>query len=326
MSGWDDLEGVTSPRISEDDTELVLSGASFAGELNGLDAVLAALRAPAEPGELAGLDPVLVAFGVAVVTTPSISDARTRPMFKKLLTSKTLATIGVVTFVSAGVAAASGVVPAPFEASKPLAASTTIAVVDDPIDSTDESDDTVGNHSETSTATQSSVAEVQVDPASLAVAEEEVANTELQGPDVNGPAKFGLCTAYEARTKHDDITTTDDGVGSAADPVVADPASALPVPFQALSDAALAAGQTVAEFCAEAQPGHSADAPGQSADNPSETAPGKSEDKPSATAPGKSDDKPSATAPGKSDDKPSATAPGRSGGNPSDNHNEPAHP
>jgi hypothetical protein len=60
------------------------------------------------------------------------------------------------------------------------------------------------------------------------------------------------------------------------------------VPFQALNDAAVAAGQTVAEFCAEVEPVHSADAPGQSGEDASATAPGKSDDKPSATAPGHS--------------------------------------
>jgi hypothetical protein len=58
------------------------------------------------------------------------------------------------------------------------------------------------------------------------------------------------------------------------------------VPFQALSDAAAAAGQTVTEFCADAVPGGSA--PGKSGNNPSVTAPGKSGNNPSVTAPGKS--------------------------------------
>ena len=102
---------------------------------------------------------------------------------------------------------------------------------------------------------------------------------------MNGPAKFGLCTAYAARTKHDDATAAT--ATPVAEPVVD---SDLPVPFQALSDAAAAAGQSLADFCADAVPGGgAADAPGKSADNPSATAPGKSSDNPSATAPGKHD-------------------------------------
>ena len=149
-----------------------------------------------------------------------------------------------------------------------------------------------------------------------AAADDATDATDAQGPDVNGPAKFGLCTAFEARTKHDDATTTTEvGATPAAEPTPLDADRDLPVPFQALSDAAATAGQTVADFCADAVPGGAA-APGQSGDNPSATAPGQSGDNPSATAPGQSGDNPSATAPGRSDDNPSASAPGQSGGAP----------
>jgi len=94
-------------------------------------------------------------------------------------------------------------------------------------------------------------------------------STDGQGPDVNGPAKFGLCTAFAARTKHDDTTTTEAGATPTAEPE-------LPIPFQALQDAADAGGQSVADFCADAQPGGASDASGQSGENPSATAPGKS--------------------------------------------------
>src|SRR6185295_10393 len=136
-------------------------------------------------------------------------------------------------------------------------------------------------------------------------------STDGQGPDVNGPAKFGLCTAFAARTKHDDVTTTTQADATApAEPAGETVDSDLPVPFQNLTDAADAAGQTVAEFCADAVPGGEAHGGGGSDDNPSATAPGKSDDNPSATAPGKSKDHhPSGTAPDKSDGHTSTTQP-----------------
>ena len=285
MSGWDDLEGVT-PRISHEDAERLLSGTpgiEETRELADLSAVLGALREPAEPAELAGLASVLVAFGasdVAEQTDPTTP--RTLPMMKKRLTRKSLAAIGVIVLASAGAAAAAGVVPTPFSAPRPSVATSTHG--DDSTDDTVAEEtalDTTPTTEQTEAAETTEVAEVAVVNIAAEPADATV-TTDGQGPDVNGPAKFGLCTAYAARTKHDDVTTTTAaGATAAAEPV-------LPVPFQALSDAAQAAGQTVAEFCADAVPGGAADAPGQSGDNPSATAPGKSGDNPSGTAPGKS--------------------------------------
>lgn len=319
MSGWDDLEGVT-PWISNEDAESLLSGTLGVDEthdLAPLNTVVNALRGPAESVELVGLDAAVAAFGAVVVASqPDPSTARTRPMIKKLLSGKALAAIGVVTLASAGAAAAAGVVPTPFS-SKPQAAISHEQDADD-----DESNDEVvvvdTAHETTPTTDESDAAEpseVQVISEAAAVADVDAAEDDAadssdgQGPDVNGPAKFGLCTAYQARTKHDDTTTTTEVATVAAEPVSDDAEGDLPVPFQALSDAADAAGQSVAEFCADAVPGGSADAPGQSGDNPSATAPGKSDDNPSGTAPGKSGDNPSGTAPGKS-----GGAPGNSGG------------
>ena len=74
---------------------------------------------------------------------------------------------------------------------------------------------------------------------------------------MNGPAKFGLCTAlrgpHQAR-RHDDCGSYSHG----AEPVAEAP-TRLPVPFQNLSDAAEEAGQSVADFCADAVPGGSVD-------------------------------------------------------------------
>ena len=120
MSDWDDLEGVTQPRISSDDAEHLVAG-TFSGtdethDLADLSAVFQALRLPAEPSELVGLDAAAAAFGAAVVTMQTdLSTARKQPMMKKLLTGKAIAAIGLVTFVSAGAAAAAGVVPTPFQ-------------------------------------------------------------------------------------------------------------------------------------------------------------------------------------------------------------------
>ncbi len=281
MSDSDDLEGVTPPRISNEDAERLLSGTSGIDEtleLADLSALVSALRGPAEPAELAGLHSALVGFGAAVVTGRShLPTARTRPMFKKLLTGKAIATIGIVTLASAGAAAAGGGVPNPFASSRPSVAAAS------PSDNDADDQKVVGEVTHVDTDSLESKA--------AKAADEIDEGADGLGPNVNGPAKFGLCTAYAARTKHDDTTTTT---------VTGDADSDLPVPFQSLSDAADEAGQTVAEFCADAVPGGKAEAPGRSDDNPSVTAPGQSGDNPSVTAPGQSGDNPSVTAPGPS--------------------------
>jgi hypothetical protein len=280
VSGWDDLDDVT-PRISNEDAERLLSGATGidgAPELADLNTVVNALRGPAEPAELTGLLPALAAFGAAVVTAQSAPPtARTRPMFKKLLTGKALATIGVVTLASAGAAAAAGVVPSPFSAPRPSVATSVHGTDEEATDDTaaDDTiaDDTVADTTPTTDATDAT------DPITTD-GDDASEGTDGQGPDVNGPAKFGLCTAYAARTKHDDETPTTEAVTEVAEPDSDSEDGDLPVPFQNLTDAAEAAGQTVAEFCADAVPGGSAEAPGHSGDNPSASAPGQSGDNP----------------------------------------------
>jgi|GEM_PF-5354175 len=306
MSDWDDLEPVT-PRISGQDAERLLSGTSnvdASDELADVSAVLGALRQSAEPDELSGLDSVLAAFGAAAVTAQALpSTLRTFPMTKKRLTRKSLAAIVGITLVSAGAAAAGGVVSTPFSAQRPSVAKSMHFASDDQTDETD-ADETTPATDEVDSDDATEVAKADDS------ADDATDGTDGQGPDVNGPAKFGLCTAYAARTKHDEVTTTTAAVTPPAEP---DTVDSLPVPFQNLTDAADAAGQTVAEFCADAVPGGSGDAHGKSGDNPSETAPGKSEDNPSETAPGKSDDNPSITAPGQSADKSAAKAHGKAG-------------
>jgi len=310
--GSDDLYGVT-PRISSEDAERLISGSSGVdgpAELADLSAVLGALRGPAEPAELAALASALAAFRAAAVTTPADNtNVRTLPMIKKRLTRKTLAAIGVVTLVSAGAAAAAGGVPSPFSAARP-SISPSKDIDDD--ESTEESaDDTAAPDTAvdtTPTTDEPTTAAAALDADETA---DSTAGTDGQGPDVNGPAKFGLCTAFAARTKHDDVTTTTQADATApAEPAGETADSDLPVPFQNLTDAADAAGQTVAEFCADAVPGGEAHGDGGSDDNPSATAPGKSDDNPSATAPGKSKDHhPSGTASGKSHGHTSTTQP-----------------
>lgn len=303
MSDWDDLDGVAQPHISDDDAERLLSGSSGfdePGDLADVSAVFRALRRPAETSELAGLQSALAAFGAAVSTQPDPSSARTRPMTKKRLTRKALATIGVVTFISAGAAAAAGVVPTPFSSSSPKSDTTA---------ATDSDDDTIVTDSVADTSAATDGASLATDaPASTDSADATDA-TDGQGPDANGPAKFGLCTAFQARSKHDTTDTTP--VESSSSVATTDDQ---PIPFKNLTDAATAAGQTIEEFCADATPGGSADAPGHSGDNPSATAPGQSGDNPSATAPGHSSDNPSGTAPGHSGGNPSGTAPGHGNG------------
>jgi hypothetical protein len=282
--------------ISSEDSERLLSGGPGPDETAGLadvTFVLRALRAPATPTEVDGLASALRA----------VSRPITVPMIKRRLTGKALAVIGAVTLVSAGTAAAAGVVPTPFSSSKPSASVTKDVDADE---STEETDDDVSATEATTTTDEIETTEAIDTTEVIATTEslespalaDVVVDTDAQGPDVNGPAKFGLCTAYAARTKHDVTTTAELGATPAAEP---DSDSAdLPVPFQALTDAALAAGQSVADFCADAVPGGSADDSTEDGDNPSATAPGKSNDNPSATAPGRSDDNPSGAAPGKS--------------------------
>ncbi len=334
MSDWDDLEDVTQPRISEEEADRLVtgtaSGSDEARDVADLSAVFQALRQPAEPAELAGLHAAVAAFGDAVVTTMQTvpSTARTRPMFKKLLTGKAIAAIGVVTLASAGAAAAAGVVPSPFETSKPSAAARSTHDSDDDIAVDDTDVDTTAVDT---TAVATSVVDDTPTTDAPDLADEAKAadstdtnnstdGSESQGPDVNGPAKFGLCTAWEARTKHDATadTTPPESTSSLPTMVVSnDSNSDQPPPFKALSDAAGAAGQTVADFCADAVPGgESSDTPGQSGGNPSATAPGRSKDDPTVTTQGQTGGNPSATAPGHSGGNPSGTAPGQSGGAP----------
>jgi hypothetical protein len=329
MSDSDDLHDVTQPPISEELAEQLLSGSTIgvgstpsAAQLGDL---FAAVRAPGDPSELNNMDTVVSAFQGAVVTSAAgQTTARTRPMIKKLLTGKALATLGAITLVSAGAAAAAtGTVPSPFSSDKAKEVTAehvpekAFDAVGKHADGTDDDADESTEATETTEAADESTeaTEATTEDATEATTDD---TTDGQGPDATGPAKYGLCTAFAAHAEHgDDADDADDADATPTE------STEVPVPFQNLADAAAAAGQTVEEFCADATPGKSESAPGQGDESPSATAPGRVGDGPSATAPGHSDDNPSATAPGRtddtsvtapaagSDDNPSATAPGQ---------------
>ena len=212
MSDWDDLEPVT-PRISSQDAERLLSGTSDVDETDELadvSAVLGALRRSAEPDELSGLDSVLAAFGAAVVTAQALpSTLRTFPMTKKRLTRKSLAAIVGITLVSAGAAAASGVVSTPFSAQRPSVASSMHFAPKDSTDETDADETTpASDEVDSDDATETDCRRCRRRRRRHRAADDATVGTDGQGPDVNGPAKFGLRTAYAARTKHDEVTDT----------------------------------------------------------------------------------------------------------------------
>ncbi|HEY0518836.1 MAG TPA: hypothetical protein VGC84_05030 [Ilumatobacteraceae bacterium] len=257
---------MTIPPLSPEEAERLISaiGAEHTEHVAGLNAVLAALRSPGDGSELGGAEAALSAFTTAAA--PSIvraSSPLTRPSIHKLLTARTLATIGVLTLVSAGAAAAAGGLPMPFAPSRPSASATTevIESTDDETEATEVTETTVTElpttaptQEPTTSVEPSSTQDVGAAPAEPVIADVSVTeSTEGIGPDVNGPAKFGLCTAFAAQSKHDANDTADDDATAAA----SDDA----VPFQSLSDAAAAAGQTVEEFCADAVPGGSVQTP-----------------------------------------------------------------
>jgi hypothetical protein len=299
MSERDDLYGVTQPPISDELAERLMSG-NLAREdaAPELDTVLGALRAPADRFELSGLDAAVVAFRRAVVTPiAGPSTVRTRPMRKKLITARAVATLGAVTLMSAGAAAAAtGTVPSPFASDRAQEVTTEHVP--------EIARESVAKHIAEAAAVTEPASAVALAPTDPADPIDETDAVEGVGPDATGPAKYGLCTAYAAHVEHRDATEPDDEVPALSVHV--------PVPFQNLTDAATADGQTVEEFCADAAPGKSEAAPGQAAETPSATAPGQTGETPSATAPGQTGETPAVTAPGQAGDNPSATAPGKS--------------
>jgi len=320
MSDFDDLHGVTQPPIPDDAVEQLLrgtwTGADGGEDLAHVAELFRAARSSADATELASLEATVAAFRDEVVGAQVIelTTARKRPMFKKYLTAKTAAVVGVLTFATAGAAAATGTFPT-FSGARPRiespkddsTADTDVedSVVDDTVVDT-EVDDTEVDTTEVATTTAATVAAPDDTTAPADAADSEAPESEDDagtGPDATGPAKHGLCTAYFARSKHD---ATEDSTAPEST-VAGDTASTvLPIPFQNLEDAATAAGQTVEQFCADATPGGKA-ADGNGASGKAHGHSG--DDNPSATAPGHADDDSSDSEPA-DDENPSVTAPG----------------
>jgi len=101
------------------------------------------------------------------------------------------------------------------------------------------------------------------------------ATATAKGPDANGPAKHGLCTAWKARSKHG--TQSAGAEGSVA--------------YQNLVEAAGGADK-LAAFCADAKaPGASGTKGGNGAGKPTGKGTGKASDKPAKSKAGKPTDK-----------------------------------
>jgi hypothetical protein len=255
MTRSNDMNGVTPLPLSAQEAERLVSGIGVeqTDDLAKMNAVLGALRAPADAGELVGLDNAVAAFGAgrAPMHVTNVSPL-TRPSIHRVLTGRTLFTIGVITLASAGAAAAAGVVPTLFSAPRPHAAtSTEVTEITEERPVVTEVGDTVPVSTESSEPETSVVPEtVAPQPAPPATPVPEIPTPSLEpvttaaeatpdaaaiGPDVDGPAKFGLCTAFAASGHEDDDEQS--------------------IPFQALTDAAAAIGTTVEDFCADAVPG-----------------------------------------------------------------------
>jgi hypothetical protein len=165
-------------------------------------------------------------------------------MFPERLKTKVAATVIAVTLCSAGAAAAAGNLPDRIQAhvsraalhvslkiSQPSEASDAIKSDGDD-DDADEPDDTTTTSTSTSSTTSTTSTSTTQPQTSTTEADESGQQKTPVGPDVNGPAKKGLCNAY---------------LGSLAKGHPKNPDA---VAFKNLIDAAALAGQTVQEFCA----------------------------------------------------------------------------
>jgi hypothetical protein len=165
-------------------------------------------------------------------------------MLPEKLKSKVTAAVIAATLCTAGAAAAAGNLPGRAHSDATTAAPHVKAKISHPsppgvvVDrgDDDEADDTTTTSATTSTtststtsSTTSTTTSTSEPPTSSASSVEKATPV---GPDVNGPAKKGLCNAY---------------LGSLAK---GHPKNTGAVAFRNLTNAATKAGQTVAEFCA----------------------------------------------------------------------------
>ncbi len=317
MSDSGDTDDMLHRFITDDHAERLLAGHADAGddELAPMAGLFAALRAPSRASELAGTDDLVARMARAVRNggLESAQPPRRKPVLARIITAKVAAVATIALFSASAAAAATGHLPDPLQ--RTVSNTFSHVGVDLPSPSDKPATDT-DDPSETSTTT---TAEDQSD--TTTTTEAGASRSAAVGPDANGPAKTGLCTAFLTDNEH----------GKNLDAVA----------FRNLTEAATAAGQTVAEFCAPTSDTTSStvtttddnaktdDDKGNSGSTPAATAPGQTNDKgnsgstPAATAPGQTNDKgdsgstPAATAPGQTNDKgnsgstPAATAPGQ---------------
>jgi len=180
--------------------------------------LLAAAAAPASAAELAGQQ-LAVAAAFAAAAHPSHTTRRSS-MLSTLLRAKVVAALATATIASGGVAAAAtGTLPAPVQQ---LAHHTLNAPAPH-----QHRGDHPGRGHDSDTGRPST---------------DQAKDRDANGPDATGPARSGLCQAYQAGRG-----------GTAGNKLDA-------VAFQALAKAAGGADK-VADYCGEATPGKSADHP-----------------------------------------------------------------
>ncbi|MGD9705866.1 MAG: hypothetical protein AB7Q42_16450 [Acidimicrobiia bacterium] len=306
MGGDDDPDDVLHHLVSAELAERLLDGTIASDDVphrvTDVAELFDALRAPVSADERADAARAATVFAGRVragtATSPDTTRTPMQPHAHRLR-AKAVAAIAAAVVLSAGTAAAAtGSLPDAAQSGISNALSHVGIEIPHPDDAGDVlADDEQDEESTTTTTTLADPVDEAVAPAADVAADSTTttlddaptaaaaATAVPVGPDPNGPARHGLCTAYVAS-------------GAATKP------NGESVAMRALADAAAAAGQTVEEFCADAP---EADDSSGTADTPTSDG----SQSPSDTAPGRSDDSPSATAPGHSSDSPSATAPDR---------------
>ena len=257
MDRSDDLNHMLRRLVPDDVTEELLrpstsgpSGSGFA-EVDELTTLIAAARRPGSVEELVGADRVAAAMAVAVRATHTTQNSGRTPMLARL-TGKTAVIATAALVLSAGAAAAAtGHLPDPVQRTvshslshvgidvpRPAPAG---SVTDLALDGAPGPADVVVEESTTTTAELrleattttmddgSTTTSTTTDDSRDDAAAPREAGSQGVGPDANGPAHHGLCEAH---------THSKPGTRSVA--------------MANLEAAALAAGQPVDVFCAEA--------------------------------------------------------------------------
>ena len=187
--------------------------------------LLDAAQGPAAGDELVGVDTTIDTFTRALRIPSSPATHARKPVLSKLLTGKAIAGIAVASLITAGTAAAA---TGQFHAKDRGVIST--------IDASDSSippATTIANaESDPSTTTSTSTSTTTTVVPSTTIVTRPAADNHAVGPALNSPAKLGLCTAYLASHDHHGKNLT-------------------APPFHNLLQAAVDAGQTVEDFCAD---------------------------------------------------------------------------